>query len=239
MTNPMLQFFQTPLVPLSLWGIDITITNGVLYMFLSTFAILGFFSVMLKLRLVPGRWQALAETMLVMLADMLGPFNTRMTRALLPIIASLFFMIAFGNVFGLVPGAFTFTSQLVVTLSMALAIFVLSIILGLWKRGFGFFKQFVPKGVSVWLWPIVIPIEVVSFFTRPLSLGLRLFVNMVAGHSIMTVLASFVAGFGLVTWCVGIVNAVLFVLEVGIALLQAYVFAVLGSLYLREAVRGH
>lgn len=239
MTNPMLQFFQTPLIPIHVWGGDLTITNGVLFMFLSTFAVICFFSVMLKPQLVPGRWQALVETTLVMLADMLGPFNTRMTRTLLPIIASLFFMIAFGNVLGLVPGAFTFTSQLVVTLSMALAIFILSIILGFWKRGLGFLRQFVPKGVSVWLWPIVIPIEVVSFFTRPLSLGLRLFVNMVAGHSIMTVLASFVAGFGFVTWCVGIANAVLFVLEVGIALLQAYVFAVLGSLYLREAVRGH
>lgn len=239
MTNPMLQFFQQPLMPFSVFGVDVTITNGVLFMFVSAFSAVAFFSIMFQPKLIPGRWQALVETLMQMLADMIGPSNTRMTRMLLPIISSLFFMIAFGNLAGLVPGAVTFTGQLIVTLSMALVIFVLSIILGFWKRGLGFFKQFVPKGVSFWLYPIVVPIEMVSFFTRPLSLGLRLFVNMVAGHSIMVVLASFATGFGVITWCVGVVNAVLFVLEVGIALLQAYVFAVLSSLYLREAVRGH
>ena len=207
MTNPMLQFFQTPLVPLSLMGFDLTLTNGVLFMFLSTVAVVVFFTPLWKPSTIPGRWQALVESIMEMLADMIGPFDTRLTQGLLPIIASLFFIIMFGNVMGLFPGAFTFTSQLVVTLSMAMAIFILSIILGFWKRGFGFLRQFVPKGVSLWLYPMIIPIEIISFFTRPFSLGLRLFVNMVAGHSIMVVMASFAAGLSVITWCVGIVNA--------------------------------
>jgi len=239
MINPMLQFFQKEVYPLSLGGVDLTITNGVAFMFLSAIGVVAFCSILIRPRLIPCRWQVLVESVLQMIVGMLGPINSQLTQRMLPVVTSLFLVVMFGNVVGLVPGAFTFTSQLVVTLSLAMVVFVLSILLGVWKRGMGFFKQFVPHGVSVWLYPIVIPIEIVSFFTRPLSLGLRLFVNMVAGHSIMAVIASFAAGFGVISWCVGIVNAVLFMLEVGIAVLQAYVFAVLSSLYLREAMTGH
>jgi len=239
MINPMLQFFQTPLLPLTLGGWDITITNAVLFMFISILGVFLFCSALYKKQVVPGRWQLMVEKTFLLVAKMIGPVNDPLTRTFMPFLISLFLIIVVGNVVGLVPGAFTFTSQLIVTLFMATVVFILSIVVGLKKRGMKFFHQFVPQGVSRWLYPLIIPIEVLSFFTRPLSLGLRLFVNMVAGHSIMAVFASFAAGIGVISVCVGVVNAVLFLLEISIAVLQGYVFAVLSSIYLHEAVKGH
>ncbi|MCY4414503.1 MAG: F0F1 ATP synthase subunit A [Alphaproteobacteria bacterium] len=239
MTNPMLQFFQKPLCQFGVMGWDLTLTNGVLFMFVSLFGVVAFCSILYRAQMQPSRWQMLVEKSFFLVAGMIGPVNDQLTKQVLPFTLSIFLIVVFGNVVGLVPGAFTFTSQLIVTMFMAIVVFLVSIVLGIKKRGLKFFKQFVPHGVSAWLYPLIIPVEILSFFTRPLSLGLRLFVNMVAGHSILAVFASFIAGISVISVCVGLLNAVLFVLEVSIAVLQGYVFSVLSSLYLQEAVKGH
>ncbi len=236
MNNPMLQFFQGVIFPIKVWGYDISITTGVLFMLLSTVLVVFFCWGLRKRELRPGYWQTLVEQTILLLWEMIGCKKQKNTQRILPVVASLFLVVMFGNLVGLVPGSYTFTSQIIVTGTLSLVIFALSIIWGLQTQGVAFFKHFIPKGCSVWLYPLLIPIEVISFFTRPISLGLRLFVNMVAGHSIVAVFASFAVSFGVVSIAVGILNTVLFVLEFGVAIIQAYVFAILSSLYLKEGL---
>jgi len=197
--------------------------------------------------LVPGRLQALVELLYEfvhnMCMDTIGPEG----RRFFPLVFTLFSFILLGNLIGLFPYFFAFTSHITVTLALALFVFLFTTGVGFYTHGFGFLKFFVPAGVPKWLLPLLIPIEIISYFSRPVSLSVRLFANMTAGHVMWEVFAGFMilltASFGILGAVASIVplglNVALVALELLVACLQAYVFAILTCLYLHDAVHMH
>jgi len=195
---------------------------------------------------VPGRLQALAETFhefaRTLVLDQVGPEG----RRFFPFVFTLFMFILFGNLLGLFPFAFTFTSHIAVTFTLAMIVFVLITAVAIALHGRKFLGYFFPEGAPIWLAPIIIPVEIVSYLSRPVSLAMRLFANMVAGHVLLKVFATFVVmlgGLGAVGPFVAAmplaVNIALVGFEFLVAFLQAYVFAILTSIYLHDAVHLH
>ena len=194
--------------------------------------------------LVPGRLQCLAEISYEFISNMIRDNVGQEGRRFFPFIFTLFIFVLAGNMLGMIPYSFTFTSHIVVTFIMAGVIFVAVTIIGFLKHGLGFFGFFLPHGVPIFLAPLLIPIEVLSYFTRPVSLALRLFANMTAGHTMLKVFASFVYPLGAATFVVGGVIPMFLVigltgLEFIIAFLQAYVFTILSCVYLNDALHMH
>ncbi|MGH6990998.1 MAG: F0F1 ATP synthase subunit A [Stellaceae bacterium] len=197
--------------------------------------------------LVPGRMQAAAEMMYEFTAnlciDMIGPG----WKVFFPFVFTLFMFILFGNMVGLFPLFFAFTSHLVITAALAIIVFVLSIIIGFAMHGFRFFTFFVPAGAPKLIVPFLVPIEILTFLSRPVSLSIRLFANIVAGHVLWEVFAGFMLIFAFYLGSIGIIAAVLPLavnvalvgFELLIAALQAYVFAVLTCLYIHDSVHLH
>jgi F-type H+-transporting ATPase subunit a len=197
--------------------------------------------------LVPGRLQAIVELLYEfvhnMCMDTIGPEG----RRFFPLVFTLFSFILLGNLIGLFPYFFAFTSHITVTLALALFVFLFTTGVGFYTHGFGFLKFFVPSGVPKWLLPLLIPIEIISYLSRPVSLSVRLFANMTAGHVMWEVFAGFMilltASFGILGAVASIVplglNVALVALELLVACLQAYVFAILTCLYLHDAVHMH
>ncbi len=243
--DPLHQFVIETLVPIKIGGIDISFTNSSLFMTLalvlaSALLVLG----MGRGNVVPGRWQSIAELSYEFVAslirDTIGPEGKRY----FPIVFTLFMFILFGNLLGMVPYAFTFTSHIIVTFALAMAVFIGVTILGFVKHGIRFFGFFVPPGVPIAMWPLLIPIEIISYLSRPISLSVRLFANMLAGHTLLKVIGSFVFGLGAITFGIGGVLPVALIsaltgLEIVIAFLQAYVFAILTCLYINDALHMH
>jgi len=194
---------------------------------------------------IPGRWQVLAEKTVGLVEDTLVEAAGPDSRKFLPFIFSIFLFILLGNFLGLVPGIYTVTSQFVTNLLLALSVIFTVLFFGFKKFGFHFFHLFVPSGVPGFLVPIIFPIEVVSFFIRPFSLSLRLFANMLAGHILLKVFAGMTAAIATSGWIatVGILPLVLNIFIVGfevfVALLQAYIFMILSSVYLRDSLEMH
>lgn len=192
---------------------------------------------------VPGRFQAAAEMSYEFIHDLaIGTIGEKGT-VFFPFIFALFFFILTGNYLGLLPFSFTFTSHIAVTLAMALTVFIMAFLASLRYQGIGFAKHFMPEGAPLALAPILIPIEILSYLSRPVSLSIRLFANMVAGHVLLEVFASFtimLAGLGVIGHVLAVfpvvINIALTALELLVGLLQAYVFAILTCIYLREAV---
>lgn len=197
--------------------------------------------------LVPGRMQALVELLYEfvrnMCVDTIGEEGLRF----FPLVFTIFSFILLGNLIGLFPYFFAFTSHIAVTLAMALFVFVFSTGVGFYTHGFKFLKFFVPSGVPGWLLPLLVPIEIISYLSRPVSLSVRLFANMTAGHVMWEVFAGFmlllVASLGILGAFAAVVplglNVALVALELLVAALQAYVFAILTCLYLHDAVHMH
>ena len=195
---------------------------------------------------VPGRLQALAESAYEFIHGMVTDQVGEEGRRFFPFVFSLFMFILFGNLIGLFPYAFTFTSHIAVTFGLAAVVFVLITVVALALHGRHFFGYFFPEGAPLWLAPIIIPVEIVSYLSRPVSLSIRLFANMVAGHVMLKVFATFVVllgGLGAIGPFVAAlplaVNVALVGFEVLVAFLQAYVFAILTSIYLHDAVHLH
>jgi len=252
--DPMHQFTVEPIVPLHLGQYDISLTNSAIWMLGAVLVIAVFMSGGMKRQLVPGRWQMAVEGMTGFIDNLvnvnIGPEGKKFT----PFIFSLFTFILVVNLLGMlplaiVPGwhAFTPTSHFSITGVLAIVSFSLVIIVGIWRHGLHFFSLFLPQGTPWYMAPLIVPIEIVSFLVRPFSLALRLFVAMMAGHILMEVFGSFIVsglssgsvlGFG-----VGIVSFLFIVgvgaLELLICALQAYVFALLTSLYLSDAINLH
>ena len=193
--------------------------------------------------LVPGRIQGLAEMSYEFVANMLRESAGREGMRFFPFVFSLFMFVLFLNVLGLVPYFFTVTSHIIITAALAFSVILLVIGYGFYKNGIGFLKLFVPQGVPGYLLPLVVAIEVLSFLSRPISLSVRLFANMLAGHITLKVFASFIlmlGAFGLAGWVGAIIpfamTVALTALEVLVAFLQAYVFAILTCMYLNDAI---
>jgi F-type H+-transporting ATPase subunit a len=239
--SPLEQFAIKPIASIQIGGLDASFTNSALWMVIAVGAITAFMLLgTRKQAIVPGRWQSLCEGMYDFVSGLLKENVGNEGRKYFPFVFSLFMFILFCNLFGLIPYSFTVTSHIIVTAAMALFVFFGVTIIGIIRHGFHFFSYFVPKGAPIALIPVMIPIEVLSYFIRPLSLSVRLFANMVAGHVMLAVIGSFAFGLGIwAGWLpVGVVT-LLFGLELLIACLQAYVFTILTCIYLHDAIHLH
>jgi F-type H+-transporting ATPase subunit a len=242
--NPLLQFSIDRIVPIHIAGIDASYTNSALLMTIAAVLITALMlGVTWRGALVPGRWQSMSELLYEFIAKMIddnvGPRGMRY----FPFIFTVFMFVLLGNLLGMVPYSFTFTSHIIVTFGMAIFIFVGVTLIGLYHHGFHFLRLFVPHGVPIGLLAVVVPIEVLSYFIRPLTLSIRLFANMMAGHTMLTIFAGFVAPLGAYYLLPGlfpiVLDVALIFLELLVAVLQAYVFAILTTLYLADAIHLH
>ncbi|MXO90526.1 F0F1 ATP synthase subunit A [Pontixanthobacter aquaemixtae] len=250
------QFHIEPLMGSNSWelaGFNIAFTNSAMWMVITTIVLTVFVVGGMKRELVPGRWQMMVETFTGFIDDMLEANIGKAGRKYVPYIFSLFMFILFANLLGLLPlgiiglHPFTFTSHFTVTGVLAIISFSIVLIVGFWKHGIKFFSLFVPHGTPLPMIPIIFPIELISFLVRPFSLALRLFVAMMAGHVLLKVLSSFVIdGTNAGVEFAALVAVPSFILMVGISALeilvagiQAYVFALLTSLYINDAEHLH
>ncbi len=246
--DPIHQFQISKLFPLEVAGYDISFTNSSLFMVATVVAATGFLVLASSSSsLVPSRVQSVAEMSYEFVANMLRDAAGTSGMKFFPLVFSLFMFVLFANLFGMVPYFFTVMSHIVVTFALAMLVIGLVVLYGFWKHGFKFLGLFVPEGVPVILMPLVIAIEVISFLSRPISLSVRLFANMLAGHITLKVFAGFVTSLSAMG-AVGIGGAILPLimtvaitgLEFLVAFLQAYVFAVLTCMYLNDALHpGH
>ena len=240
--NPMHQFSIQKLFDISLFGYTVPFTNSALWMVMATtfMTALLLFS-MQKASLVPSRLQSFGEITYEFVANMVRQNAGNSGMKYFPVIFTIFLFVLSLNMLGMIPipglGQFTVTSHIIITFALAAFVFIGVTLIGIFKHGFGFLKLFVPSGVPIWLLPLITVIEIISYFTRPISLSVRLFANMMAGHTMLAVFASFVVGLGIIGgWVPFIFMVLLMGLEVLIAFLQAYVFAVLSSIYLHDAI---
>lgn len=244
MASPLDQFTIKPIVPLSLGKLDISFTNSALMMVAAVAAIAVLLVVSVRQRdLVPGRLQSVAELSYEFIAGMVRENVGDEGRKYFPFIFSIFMFVLFGNLLGLIPGAFTFTSHIAVTFSLALVIFLGVTAIGFARHGTHFLSLFFPHGAPLASAPILIPIEVISYLSRPISLSVRLFANMTVGHIILKIFAGFVVSLGAFFVLPGIVPMGLLVgltaLEFFVAFLQAYIFTILSCIYLNDAIHLH
>ncbi|MBM3620594.1 MAG: F0F1 ATP synthase subunit A [Alphaproteobacteria bacterium] len=243
MASPLEQFEIVDLSkPLFMIGkVPITFTNSAAFMF----AAVGVASIFLiaagsRKQLVPGRLQGLAEMLYDMVAGMIRDNVGDAGKKYFPFLFSLFIFILFGNMLGMIPYTFTFTSHIAVTFAMAFAIFIVITLIGIFKHGLHFFSLFFPHGAPLATAPILIPIEVISYLSRPVSLSVRLFANMTVGHVLLKVLAGFVVALGIVGgWVPLLVLVGITALEFLVAFLQAYIFTILCCIYLNDALHLH
>ena len=247
MPDPIHQFEIHPLIPIKVFGWDISFTNSSAFMLLTVALIAGFFMVSMRARsLVPNRLQSLAEVSHEFVANMLRESAGEGGMKYFPLVFTLFIFIFVGNMLGMIPGAFTVTSHIVVTAALAALVFLTVLVVGFANNGIRFLKLFVPEGVPILILPLVVLIEVISFLSRPVSHSVRLFANMLAGHITLKVFGGFVvmllsAGtFAALSPLPLLMAVALTALEVLVAFLQAYVFTMLTCMYLNDALHpGH
>ncbi len=240
MAGPLEQFEVKPWVPIRLGELDLSFTNASAYMVLAAAIATVFLVASMSGRaLVPTRWQSLAEIFYEVIANMLRDNVGSAGRPYFPFIFTLFVFVLFCNVIGMVPGSFTVTSHIIVTFGLAAVVFIGVTIIGIWRHGFKFLSLFFPHGAPWWTAFILIPVELVSYLSRPVSLSVRLFANMTVGHVLLKVIAGFIALMGVA----GIVPFAFLIpltaLEIGIAVLQAYIFTILSCVYLHDALHLH
>lgn len=239
--SPIHQFEIHDIVPMQLAGIDISFTNSALWMMVAVAVSCTFLYLAAKpAALVPGRLQAFGEMLYGFVANMVRENAGKHGMEYFPMIFTVFMVVLMGNLLGMIPYSFTYTSHIIVTGILALAIFLIVTIIGFVKHGTHFLSLFSPEGVPLPLKFLIVPIEVLSYLIRPVTLSVRLFANMMAGHLVLKVFAGFCVSLGLIIGLVPMAfNVILIGFEVLIALLQAYVFAVLSSIYLKDALDLH
>ncbi len=238
--GPLTQFEIKRLIPFEIFGIDASFTNSSLFMVIAAVAV--FLFVTLAMRggsLVPGRLQALAEASYMLIASALRDNVGEEGKKYFPFVFSIFMFILFANFIGLIPFSFTTTSHIIVTFVMAFFIFIGVTLIGLARHKLHFFSLFLPPGLPIYLAPLLIPIEIIGYLTRPISLSVRLAANMMAGHTMVEVFAGFIVALGIFGFAPFLFVTAVYGLEVVVAFLQAYVFAVLTCLYLSDAIHLH
>ena len=246
--DPIHQFSIHPVVPIQVAGHDVSLTNSGLFMLLAV----GLSCLLVAIGArggsgVPGRMQAMAEMAYEFVAGMVRSAAGEAGMRFFPFVFSIFFFVLLCNLIGFIPYSFTVTSQIIITAALALMVFVTVVAIGIKEHGLHFFKLFVPPGVPVYILPLVVAIEVISFLSRPVSHSVRLFANMLAGHITLNVFGAFVVmllGAGVVTKALAVLPFAMTIgldaLELLIAFLQAYVFAMLTCMYLNDALHpGH
>ena len=234
--DPIHQFVINRIIPLDIGGLDISFTNSALWAVIATVCASLLF-ILAPRNLIPTRLQSIAESIYEVVDNMTHEVLHENARTYFPFVLTLFVFILFANVLGLIPYSFTVTSHIIITLALALVVFIGATIIGFIRNGFGYLKLFVPSGVPVLLLPLVVVIEIVSYFIRPMSLSIRLFANMMAGHMMLKVMAGFVVMLGVTAGWLPLAAMVgLMGLELLVAALQAYVFALLTCMYLSDAM---
>ena len=238
--QPLEQFTIERLVPLHIGKLDVSYTNSALLMTIAVVLITALVVLGTRKRaLVPGRWQSITEMLYEFVADMVDTNAGHGAEAFFPFIFTLFMFILFSNLLGLIPYSFTVTSHIIVTFALAAIVFIGVTTVGIVRHGWRFLKLFVPEGVPLLLLVLLVPIELLSYFIRPFTLSIRLFANMLAGHTMLAIFGGFAASVGLFAILPLGINIALVGLELLVAVLQAYVFAILTCLYLRDALHLH
>jgi F-type H+-transporting ATPase subunit a len=238
--DPLKQFEIYPLLDIQIAGFDVSFTNSALWMVIASAVAYGLMRLSMRQpELVPGRLQNVGEMMYGIVAGMVRDNVGDEGKKYFPIVFTLFMFVLFGNVLGMIPGSFTFTSHLAVTFFMAAVIFIFVTVLGIVLHGPRFLRLFFPEGAPLWTAFILVPIELVSYLSRPLSLSVRLFANMLVGHMLLKV----IGGFAVLMGVAGVLPLALLVgitaLEFLVAALQAYVFTILTCIYLHDAIHLH
>jgi len=241
-TNPMHQFEVYRMGPeINLGGINLSFTNASFFMLVSALLVLSllFFGTKKK-SLVPSKIQLITEMSYTFVAKMINDTAGSSARSYFPFIFTLFMFVLFSNMIGMLPYSFTVTSHIIVTFALAAIVFIGVTIIGFMKHGIKYLELFVPKGVPVVLLPLIVIIEIISYLSRPVSLSVRLFANMMAGHTMLKVFGGFVISLGLLGgWLPLGFSVALTGLEILVAFLQAYVFTILTCIYLNDALNLH
>jgi F-type H+-transporting ATPase subunit a len=249
MADPIAQFQIKKIATLgTIGGHEIAFTNSSLFMLI---AVAGVSLLMIgatsRRAVIPGRMQSIAELTYEFVADMLRSSAGKEGMKFFPLVFTLFTFVLFANMVGMIPGTFTVTSHIIITAALAIIVFLTVLLYGFYKNGAKFLKLFVPSGIPIYIMPLIVLIEVISFLSRPLSHSVRLFANVFAGHITLKVFASFVpmlAGLGILGWFGAVLplgmTVALTALEFLVAFLQAYVFTILTCIYLNDALHpGH
>lgn len=239
--NPLVQFNIKKLIDIQVMDFDISFTNSAAYMLLaSVLASTYFYLAFSNHRLVPSRLQISGEIIYNLVADMLNQNVGSKGRKFVPVIFTLFVFILFCNLFGMIPYGFTVTSHIIITFALAILVFLMVTIVGFVKHGMHFLSLFLPHGTPLWLAPLMIIIELFTYLARPASLSLRLAANMMAGHILLKVIASFVVTLMIYLKFLPIPLMVILIgFEIFVAILQAYIFTILSCVYLNDAVNLH
>ena len=238
--SPLHQFTIERLAEIHVGGVDLSFTNSSLLMLITAGLVTGLMVAATRgAALVPGRLQSLAEMLYDFIANMVEENVGEEGKRYFPFLFTLFMFILFGNLLGLIPYSFTFTSHIVVTFAMAAVVFIGVTLIGIARHGFHFLSLFVPHGVPKVLLLLLVPIEMLSYCIRPFTLSVRLFANMVAGHTMLVIFAGFVGSLGFFFFAPIVMDTALVLLEFLVAALQAYVFTILSCLYLRDAIHLH
>ena len=240
--NPMHQFEVYRIGPeINFGNINLSFTNSSLFMLLSAIAIIIFLFLGTKKKsLIPSKIQIITELSYSFVAKMISDTAGSKAKPFFPFIFTLFMFVLFCNMIGMLPYSFTVTSHIIVTLVLAVVVFIGVTIIGFVKHGIKYLELFVPKGVPIVLLPLIVIIEIISYLSRPVSLSVRLFANMMAGHTMLKVFGGFVISLGLLGgWLPLGFSVALTGLEILVAFLQAYVFAILTCIYLNDAINLH
>ncbi len=243
MIDPMSSFEVKNIIPISIFGIDISVTNSSIFMLLVVAMICSIFWFATRNRdVIPTKLQVVVEKLFFFIGGIVKSNAGTKGIMIFPYMMTLFLFIMIGNIVGLFPFAFSYTSQLCITLGMALMVFIASIVVGFLNQGITYLRRFCPGGIPGYLIPFFIIIELLSFLFRPVSLGIRLFANMVSGHIMIEVIAGFaasiasIAAFSYFSAVPVVVNIALNIFKLVVCMLQAYVFVVLSCMYLSESM---
>lgn len=238
--DPLHQFVIHPLFKMNIGNLDLSFTNASLAIVLSVVSVYILFFLGLRGKnIIPNRLQALVEVSYNLVAGMINDTTGTQGMKHFSFVFSIFFLVLFGNLVGLVPYSFTFTSHIMATFTVAMVVFVTVTVLGFILHGLKFFSVFAPAGLPKWLLPFVVPIEMISYLARPFSLAIRLFANMLAGHAMMKIFAAFAGLMGFWAFIPILGDTILMGLELVIAIIQAYIFSILTCIYLNDAIHLH
>jgi F-type H+-transporting ATPase subunit a len=238
--SPLEQFEIKPIVSILIEGVDLSFTNSALWMVVSTVVVYGL--VVLGTRhhaMVPGRLQSVVELAYEFIANLIRENSGKEGMRFFPVIFTLFTFILIGNTLGMIPGSFTWTSHIIVTFFMAICVWLGVTFYGFYLHGAKYLGRFAPKGAPFYVMPLLVPIEIISYCVQPISLSVRLFVNMMAGHAMLKVFAGFIVALGVFGVAPLAIVVALSGFEIAIAFLQAYIFTVLTCIYLHDAIHMH
>jgi F-type H+-transporting ATPase subunit a len=243
MHDPLHQFALQVIIPIYWNGYDLSFTNSSLFMVIAAFLAIILFSVG-KRQIIPGNLQFVQEASFQFIADIVKSTAGTQGIRYIPFVFGLFLFIGMGNFLGLLPYSFTFTSHLIVTFTLALIVFTMVTFAGFFKHGLHFLRFFFPKGLPLWMAPLIVPIEFISYLSRPVSLSIRLFANMVAGHTMIKIFAGFALMMGtgaLLPLSIApvLINVAILGFECLVCFLQAYVFTMLTCIYLNDTLNLH